>query len=214
MKDAMLGLNRLDFGRCAGLITVVTQDAVTGAVLMVAHMDWQAFKQTLDTGEMHYHSRTRGLWRKGETSGNVQRWVSLSVDCDGDALLARVRPAGPACHTGAVTCFDGPSGDTLSQLAAVVASRVNGTEGTGSTGGTPTQPSYTQRLLSDRNLRLKKIAEEAGEFAVACADADRAQVAKEAADLLYHIVVALQAAGVTLDDVRGILHERHERHRS
>lgn len=206
-------LEQLDFDRGGGggggLITVVTQDAVTGAVLMVAHMDCDALKHTLDTGEMHYRSRTRGPWRKGETSGNVQRWLSLSADCDGDTLLARVRPAGPACHTGAVTCFEGPTGDTLSDLAAVIAARA-----ASAAPSDETQASYTRRLLADRNLRLKKITEEGGEFAVACADGDRVQVGEEAADLLYHVLVALQAAGVTLDDVRAILHERHERSRS
>src|ERR687883_1695209 len=104
----MLDLESLDFDKGGGLVTVVTQDARTGVVLMVAHADREALERTIETGEMHYRSRTRGLWRKGATSGNTQRVVSLRVDCDGDAVLARVRPAGPACHTGAVSCF----GDT------------------------------------------------------------------------------------------------------
>ena len=98
-------LDTLDFAKAGGLVTVVTQDARTGAVLMVAHADREALERTLATGEMHYHSRTRGLWHKGATSGNVQRVVSLTADCDGDAVLARVIPAGPACHTGSPTCF-------------------------------------------------------------------------------------------------------------
>src|SRR5207249_7478445 len=98
-------LDTLDFSKYAGLVTVVTQDACSGAVLMVAHADREALERTLATGEMHYRSRTRGPWHKGATSGNVQRLVSLEADCDGDAVLARVRPAGPACHTGAVSCF-------------------------------------------------------------------------------------------------------------
>jgi phosphoribosyl-ATP pyrophosphohydrolase/phosphoribosyl-AMP cyclohydrolase len=107
----MLDLSRLDFAKGDGLVTVVTQDATTGAVLMVAHADREALEHTLATGEMHYRSRTRGLWHKGATSGNVQRVVSLSPDCDGDAVLARVIPAGPACHTGALSCFAGVLGD-------------------------------------------------------------------------------------------------------
>src|SRR5688500_2325362 len=95
----------LDFSRGDGLVTVVTQDARTGDVLMVAHADREAIERTVATGEMHYRSRTRGLWHKGATSGNVQRVVSLTADCDRDAVLARVIPAGPACHTGAETCF-------------------------------------------------------------------------------------------------------------
>ena len=101
----MLDLDTLDFGKGGGLVTVVTQDARTGDVLMVAHADREALERTLATGEMYYRSRTRGLWHKGGTSGNVQRVVSLAADCDGDAVLARVDKAGPSCHTGAETCF-------------------------------------------------------------------------------------------------------------
>src|SRR5512147_2222889 len=97
--------DRLDFTKQGGLVTVVAQDATTGAVLMVAHADREAIARTEATGEMHYLSRTRGPWHKGATSGNVQRVVSLSPDCDGDAVLARVTPAGPACHTGSTSCF-------------------------------------------------------------------------------------------------------------
>ena len=100
-----IDLSTLDFSR--GLVTVVAQDARSGAVLMVAHADREALERTIATGEMHYRSRTRGLWHKGATSGNVQRVVSLSLDCDGDAVLARVVPAGPACHTGSTSCFGG-----------------------------------------------------------------------------------------------------------
>src|SRR5919106_1791758 len=93
----------LDFSKGDGLVTVVAQDARTGAVLMVAHADREALERTVATGEMHYRSRTRGLWHKGATSGNVQRVASLTADCDGDAVLARVIPAGPACHRGSRT---------------------------------------------------------------------------------------------------------------
>ena len=101
----MLDIAALNFEKGAGLVTVVAQDARTGAVLMVAHADREALERTIATGEMHYRSRTRGAWHKGATSGNVQRVVSLSLDCDGDAVLARVVPAGPACHTGSTSCF-------------------------------------------------------------------------------------------------------------
>src|SRR5438477_8370081 len=101
----MLDLDRLDFTKGGGLVTVVTQDARSGAVLMVAHADREALARALATGEMHYRSRTRGLWHKGATSGNTQRVVELLADCDGDAVLARVAPNGPACHTNAISCF-------------------------------------------------------------------------------------------------------------
>jgi phosphoribosyl-ATP pyrophosphohydrolase/phosphoribosyl-AMP cyclohydrolase len=145
-----LDLDALDFTKGGGLVTIVAQDARSGTVLMVAHADREALEHTLATGEMHYRSRTRGLWRKGATSGNIQRVVSLSVDCDGDAVLARVAPAGPACHTGASSCF-GPSAlanDALTALDATVAERAR------NVGADANTPSYTQRLLADRNLRL------------------------------------------------------------
>jgi phosphoribosyl-AMP cyclohydrolase / phosphoribosyl-ATP pyrophosphohydrolase len=184
----------LDFNKGGGLITVVTQHAVTGAVLMLAHMDREALDKTIETGEMHYRSRTRGLWHKGATSGNTQRVVSLTPDCDGDAILARVVPAGPACHTGAMSCFEQASnGDALTALASVIESRAQGT-----TAGR----GYTQRLLADRNLRLKKLGEEAAELVLGLADNDNNRAAEEGADLLYHALVALRAQGVTLDDVR------------
>ena len=198
----MLDLDALDFAKGGGTVTVIAQDAVTGAVLMVAAADREALERTIATGEMHYRSRTRGLWHKGATSGNVQRVVSLHADCDGDAVLARVEPAGPACHTGAVSCFgaDAERGDELSDLDAVIASRAGSVRTDG--------PSYTRKLLDDRNLRLKKLGEEAAELAVACADADATRAAEEAADLFFHTLVALHAAGVTLNDVRHVLHQR------
>ena len=202
----MLDLDTLDFAKGNGLVTVVAQDARTGAVLMVAHADREAFERTIATGEMHYRSRTRGLWHKGATSGNVQQVVSLAPDCDGDAVLARVVPAGPACHTGTVSCFgqDAVSADALSMLDATIAKRQRSMAEDGS-------PSYTRRLLSDRNLRLKKLGEEAVELAVACVDADSARATEETADLFYHALVALHAAGASLDDVRAALAARAAR---
>lgn len=193
-------VSKLDFAKGDGKVIVVAQDAVTGSVLMVAHADLQAVSRTIETGEMHYTSRTRGLWHKGATSGNVQRVLSLEMDCDRDALLARVLPAGPACHTGETSCFAAmPDGDSLTSLAKVIDARA----------AEPTEkPSYTQRLLADRNLRLKKLGEEAVELTVACVDEDGARVREECADLLYHMLVAARAAGVSLDDIRAELFAR------
>jgi len=201
-----LDLSTLNFDKGGGLVTVVAQDAVTGRVLMVAHADREALATTLSTGEMHYHSRSRGLWHKGATSGHTQRVVSLAVDCDGDAVLARIAPRGPACHTGAISCFDHgdarAGGDALSALDATLAARA--------AAATTTTPatSYTQRLLSDRNLRLKKLGEESAELVAACADGDRARATEEAADLLYHTFVALRALDVDVDAVRRVLAAR------
>jgi phosphoribosyl-ATP pyrophosphohydrolase/phosphoribosyl-AMP cyclohydrolase len=199
----MLDLDTLNFDKGAGLVTVVAQDAATGAVLMVAGADREALERTIATGEMHYRSRTRGLWHKGATSGNVQRVLSLGADCDGDAVLARVAPAGPACHTGATSCFGETvlAPDALSTLDATIAARA-------AERGSEDRPSYTRRLLADRNLRLKKIGEEAAELVTACADGDVERAREEAADLLYHALVALRALGGSLDDVRAVLAAR------
>lgn len=194
----MLDLNALDFEKGGGLVTVVAQHESTGQVLMVAHASRESLERTLATGEMHYHSRTRGLWHKGATSGNTQRVVSLAADCDGDAVLARVVPAGPACHTGAVTCFGDVAAETLAELDATIDARA----GSGAAG------SYTAKLLADRNLRLKKIGEEASEFVTACADNDSNRATEEAADIVYHMLVALHAAGGSLAGVREVLGSR------
>src|ERR1043166_3168761 len=120
-----LNIGSLDFSKSDGLVTVVTQDAVSGSVLMVAHVDREVIEKTIETGEMHYHSRSRGLWRKGATSGNVQRVVSLTADCDADSILARVTVAGPACHTGAMSCFgdDSLNADAFTRLGEVIQDR-------------------------------------------------------------------------------------------
>jgi phosphoribosyl-AMP cyclohydrolase / phosphoribosyl-ATP pyrophosphohydrolase len=202
----MLDLDLLDFAKGGGLVTVIAQDATTGDVLMVAFADREALDATQRAGEMHYHSRTRGLWHKGSTSGNVQRVVSLSADCDNDAVLARVIPAGPACHTGAITCFTTPGiapppADALAVLDATIGARAGES-------AADAMPSYTRTLLTDRNLRLKKIGEEAAELVLACADDDPERATSEAADLLYHTMVALKALGIRLGDVREELSRR------
>lgn len=207
----MLDLERLDFAKGNGLVTVVTQDEVTGAVLMVAHADREALERTIATGEMHYRSRSRGLWHKGATSGAVQRMVSLTADCDSDAVLARVRPARPACHTGSATCFGAGASDVLGAVDATIAAHA--AEGSApadglAVGAERAPTSYTQRLLRDRNLRLKKIGEEGSELVAACADGDTARATEEVADLIYHALVALRAVGGSLDDVRRALDTR------
>jgi len=198
-----LDIGSLDFTKGGGLVTVVAQDARTGVILMVAHADRSALEQTIATGEMHYHSRSRGLWHKGSTSGNVQRVVSLSADCDGDAVLARVIPRGPACHTGQQSCFgeDALDSNTLEALDRVIASRA------ADLGAAPTT-SYTTRLLRDRNLRLKKLGEECAELVTALADGDAERAAAEGADLVYHMLAALHAAGASLSDVTAVLASR------
>jgi phosphoribosyl-AMP cyclohydrolase / phosphoribosyl-ATP pyrophosphohydrolase len=189
-------VRRLDLAKADGLVPVVAQHARTGEVLMLAYANEEALRRTLESGEMWYWSRSRGeLWRKGETSGNVQRAVSLHYDCDADAVLALVEPAGPSCHTGEWSCFD--ARPTLAELDAVLESRVS--DGAGG---------YTAKLLADANLRAKKLGEEAVELALACERGEPARVAEEAADLLYHVLVAARGAGVSLDEVLKVLAHR------
>lgn len=196
-------LDGIDFEKGDGLIPLVVQHVDTGSLRMLGYADRDALERTLTAGFVHFFSRSRAaLWKKGETSGNTLSLVSLHVDCDGDAALALVTAAGPTCHTGAETCFD--ARPFLDRLAAVVDQRA-GALAAGQAGD-----SYTARLLADRNLRLKKLTEEAGELAVACADNDRHRVASEAADLLYHTIVACRAVGVRFEDVVKTLRERHE----
>ena len=194
-------LEAIDFSKGGGLVPLLAQHADSGEVRMLGFADREALEATLETGEVHFFSRRRkALWRKGETSGNRLKLVSLHVDCDRDAALALVLPAGPTCHTGADSCFAAPP--LLVELAGVIEQRAAGAGGQAAAG------SYTARLLEDRNLRLKKLTEEAGELAVACADGDPLRVAEEAADLLYHALVACRAAGVRLDDILATLRER------
>lgn len=180
-----------------GLVPVVSQHAHTGSVLMLAYANRTALEQTLGTRVMHFYSRSRqALWQKGETSGNTQQLVDLRLDCDGDTVLARVLPDGPACHTGAANCFGAEP--LLSELAQVIEER------------RAARPagSYTVRLLNDENLRLKKLAEEALELALACQSGDSMRAAAEGADLLYHLLVALSAVDVPLEKLLRVLAER------
>jgi phosphoribosyl-ATP pyrophosphohydrolase/phosphoribosyl-AMP cyclohydrolase len=240
----------------AGLLPVVAQHAADGRVLMVAWANREALARSLETGELHFWSRSRReLWRKGGTSGHTLALVTLHADCDGDTVLARVTPAGPACHTGEATCFGrgaAPSAgvseaegagattsvstgasagagqapgagataeasaatrapatpgeearpvrpDVLDEVAAVIRERA----------ATLPESSYTVRLLTDRNLRLKKLGEETAELIVSLAGGEpAARPADEAADLIFHVLVALHAEGVGLDDVRAVLARR------
>jgi phosphoribosyl-ATP pyrophosphohydrolase/phosphoribosyl-AMP cyclohydrolase len=188
-------IDTLDFDKLGGLVPVVAQDAESGAVLMLAFANPEALALSLTTGVMHFWSRSRGeLWRKGETSGNTLSVVSLHTDCDADTVLAIVRPAGPACHTGEVTCFGAgttPIGGALGRLDATLADRARDRP----------DGSYTVKLLDDPNLRLKKLGEETAELVAALATSDVERATEETADLLYHALVALRAEGVGADAV-------------
>lgn len=197
-----LDLDSLDFTKSGGVVAVVAVDDLSGSVLMLAQANREALDRTLATGEMHYTSRRRGLWHKGAASGNVQRVVSLTPDCDRDAVLARVVPAGPACHAGTRSCFANAYGDALDRLDATIALRALDDQAD--------SHSYTRKLLGDRNLRLKKIGEESAELVHAAAMEDRERAVEEAADLFYHSLVVLRSLGAGLDDLRAELRKRQE----
>ncbi len=200
-------LDALDFSKLDGLVPVVAQDAGSGAVLMVAFANREALERSLDSGRMHYWSRSRGeLWRKGDTSGHVQHVVRLHGDCDADTVLAVVRQEGAACHTGEATCFgegatpaDAASAPSvLHRLDAVLARRA----------AERPEGSYTVKLLTDENLRLKKLGEECAELVTALAKGEADRIPEEAADLVYHVLVAARAAGVGLDAIAEVLEGR------
>jgi phosphoribosyl-ATP pyrophosphohydrolase/phosphoribosyl-AMP cyclohydrolase len=186
-----------------GLVPVVVQDVGTGAVLMLAYANREAVELTLSTGQAHFWSRSRqSLWKKGETSGNTLQVVEAVADCDGDALLVRALPAGPACHRGTRTCFEpNPARLELGWLAAVIAGRRDADPET----------SYTARLLKQGIERIaQKVGEEGVETAIAAvAPGRRAELAGEAADLLYHLLVLLEASGVRPDEIGEVLLRRH-----
>jgi phosphoribosyl-ATP pyrophosphohydrolase/phosphoribosyl-AMP cyclohydrolase len=192
-----------DWAKMQGLLPAVVQDADTLDVLMLGYMSPEALELTRTTGQAHYFSRSRGrLWRKGEESGNVQHVRSLALDCDGDALLLGVRQEGVVCHTGRATCFHNPllgQPPALQELWHTIAQRRAKPEG------------YTGQLLQDENLRLKKLAEEAGEAIMACKDRDRAHAVREFADLQYHMWVAMAAMGISPGDVADELARRARR---
>ena len=199
-----------------GLVPVVAQDAGTGEVLMLAWANADALRLTRQTGRAHYWSRSRGaLWIKGETSGHVQEVVDVRVDCDADAVLYRVRQTGPACHTGARSCFhrvaDGSDGELaeapdprpmLSRLEAIVAERERARP----------EGSYTTYLFEQGiDKILKKVGEEAAETIIAAKNGDNAELRSEAADLLFHLMVLWRAQGLEADEVWGELEHRFGR---
>jgi phosphoribosyl-ATP pyrophosphohydrolase/phosphoribosyl-AMP cyclohydrolase len=171
---------------------------------MVAYMNAESLRLTRETGETWFWSRSRGeLWHKGATSGNTQEVVSLALDCDGDTLLVRVRPRGPACHTGTQTCFDGPDGGPAGGILPVLDTVLEQRHRERPAG------SHTTRLLEDDNLRIKKLGEESAELIHALVAGSEQRAVEEAADLLYHVAVALKARGCTLADVQRELLRRH-----
>ncbi|MCU1266303.1 MAG: phosphoribosyl-ATP pyrophosphatase [Acidobacteria bacterium] len=202
-----------------GLIPTVVQDARTRRILTLAYMNRESLARTIDTGETWFWSRARAsLWHKGETSGNTQRVVDIQVDCDGDALNVLVEAAGPACHTGASSCFHNEVreaeklagseeedstdlGTVLSGLYSLVRSRKQELP----------QGSYTTYLFQEGlDKILKKVGEEAAETIIAAKNEDRMELANESADLLYHLLVLFVERGLTLAEVSTVLRDRRK----
>jgi phosphoribosyl-ATP pyrophosphohydrolase/phosphoribosyl-AMP cyclohydrolase len=188
-----------------GLVACVIQDWASGEVLTLAYMNREALERTRATGELHLWSRSRGeLWHKGATSGNTQAVRALRLDCDGDAVLALVEPAGPACHTGERTCFhrgelEPPAAhEALPALERTIAARA------------AAQPagSYTATLLADPPTIGEKVREEAEEVARAAREESDERVAEEAADVLYHLAVLLRSRGLSLSAAEEVLGDR------
>ena len=206
----------------AGLVPAIVQDVADGGVLMLAWMDAEALDATLATGDVHFHSRSRDeLWRKGETSGNVLRLVTLAVDCDSDALLVTVEPTGPTCHRGTRSCFD-PDGGPPERSTQGFAWLETLWSTIGSRAAERPEGSYTARLLAGGvDAAARKVTEEATEVLIAAKDdaaadatgTDRSStssaLAEETSDLLYHALVLLAERGLNPSSVLKVLRERH-----
>lgn len=186
------------------LVPVVVQDVRNNNVLMLAYMNDEALELTKKTGYMHYWSRSRNaIWKKGETSGNVQKCIELMTDCDGDTILARVEQTGVACHTGTYSCF---SKDPIRQQDIITALwRVFDERK-----ANPFDSSYTCKLFKNRNLLLKKIAEESSEVMIAAKDKSRKELIYEAGDLMYHLMVLLYDEGISMDEIHAELEGRRK----
>jgi len=200
-----------------GLVPVIAQDANTREVLTLAYANREALETTLSSGEAHFYSRSRAeLWRKGATSGNTQKVTEVRLDCDGDAVLYKVEPRGPACHTGERTCFHatlagegvgvavgasgGPEsfGVTLERLAETISQRYRDMP----------DDSYTAGLIRRGTSRVaQKVGEEAVEVVIAAMSEEK--IAEETADLVYHLLVLLEERSVGMDEVARVLNDRH-----
>jgi phosphoribosyl-ATP pyrophosphohydrolase/phosphoribosyl-AMP cyclohydrolase len=187
-----------------GLVPAIVQDAGTRAVLMLGYMDREAVEATLRTGEVHFHSRSRGrLWKKGETSGNVLHLVDLKLDCDADALLVEAHPAGPTCHTGSATCFGPVKGESLasflSELAGVLRQRRRDLP----------EGSFSAQLFKGGAAAIAaKLVEEANETATALRGEGRDRTLSELTDLLYVMLVLATHLDLRPDEIRASLEEK------
>ncbi len=196
----------IDFSKMNGLIPAIVQDAVSGKVLMQGYMNEEALEKTKESGMVTFFSRSKNrLWTKGETSGNFLELVSIAGDCDGDSILVKANPRGPVCHTGSDTCWDEENSSKtgfIDQLRAIIKDRKNN----------PSDKSYTASLFAKGiNKVAQKVGEEAVEIVIEAKDDNKELFLGEAADLLFHYLVLLEAKGYELDEVMEVLIERHSK---
>jgi phosphoribosyl-ATP pyrophosphohydrolase/phosphoribosyl-AMP cyclohydrolase len=202
MKD----LDRINFEKVGGLIPAVVQDAFSKQVLMLGYLNQEAIQKTLDTGKVTFFSRTKQrLWTKGESSGNFLLVKEILLDCDGDTLLIKAEPVGPVCHTGADTCFSESNNSKtafIDKLRTIIKDRKNN----------PSDTSYTASLFAKGiNKIAQKVGEEAVEIVIEAKDDNKELFLGEAADLLYHYLVLLEAKGYEMDEVMQVLIQRHKK---
>ncbi len=198
----MLELSQVDFSK--GLVPAVVQDADTAQVLMLGYMNAEALAATLDSKHVTFYSRSKQrLWTKGESSGHMLELIDAFVDCDGDTILIHARPKGPTCHTGTTTCFGefpGPPATFLGELMRIVAARHR----------EKPEGSYTTRLFARGVFKIaQKVGEEGVETALAGVAQSDEELLGESADLIFHLLVLLQARGLSLDDLARVLRGRH-----
>lgn len=191
-----------------GLIPAIVQDSTSGQVLMLAYMNEEALKKTIDTKETWFYSRSRQeLWHKGATSGNRQTVKQIALDCDEDALLITVEPMGPACHTGEDSCFFQPLESELDKRREVIHQLVNVIEERRTN---PIEKSYTNYLFTEGiDKVLKKVGEEAAEVIIGAKNNDKDEIKWEIADLVYHTLVLMNMTGVSINEIKDVLYERH-----
>lgn len=197
---------KIDFDKMNGLVPAIIQDAISGKVLMQGYMNEEALAKTQESKKVTFYSRSKErLWTKGETSGNFMELVSLAVDCDGDAILVKANPRGPVCHTGSDTCFDEVNTSKtgfIDQLRAIIKDRKNN----------PSDKSYTTSLFAKGiNKIAQKVGEEAVEIVIEAKDDNKDLFLGEAADLMFHYLILLEAKGYELDEVMEVLIARHKK---
>ena len=200
-----INLDKIDWDKGDGLVPAIVQNSDNGQILMLAYMDRAALAQTISSKKVTFFSRSKNrLWTKGETSGNWLDFISGEMDCDADTLLIQARPQGPSCHTGSVTCFNDQSPSNigfLEQLGTLITERHK----------TMPEGSYTTSLFAEGKARIaQKVGEEGVELALARMKDDSAEMANEAADLLFHMMVLLEDAGLSLADAISALQDRHK----